>query len=95
MIGDFRARMKRLGIAFVVLTCLATVAPAAEADGRRGHHRGDVHGSRRFEGRHHRHHHHHHHHGFNHHHGFRHRTFFVGPSPKSLNSGVSPWPSTS
>jgi hypothetical protein len=73
--------MRLLGVALVILTCLAGVAPPAEADGRRGHLRGDLHGSRRFDGHGHHHgHHRHHHHGFR---GFRHRTvipFFVGPS---------------
>jgi hypothetical protein len=65
--------MRPLGVALVALTCLAAVAPPAVADGRRGHLRGDLHGSRGFDG--HRHHH--------HHHGFRHRAvlpLFVGPS---------------
>jgi Domain of unknown function (DUF4124) len=62
--------MKALGFLVVIGLSLAAAPSAALADGRHGHVRGDFHGSRRFDGR---------HHGFNHH-GFNRFPVFVSPS---------------
>jgi Domain of unknown function (DUF4124) len=61
--------MKALAVTLVAAIWLASAAAPAAADGRRGHVRGDFHGARPFDRR--------------HHHGFGHRPFFpvfVAPS---------------
>ncbi len=65
--------MKAVGVMLVIAVSLAADPGPADADGRHRHFRGEVHGSRRLEGHHHRH----------HHRGFVHRPafpVFFGPS---------------